>query len=463
MSGLWRLAVFPVLAHEAWQSARQAFLRTEKTRLFLRGSLGILVLRAASVGLRIAVGVLLARLLSASGYGTYAFALAWMTFLVIPATMGLEHVVLRYVSVYREMNSWPALRGVLQWAVASAAGAGTLVGFFAIAAVALAGELDAQLRITMWVMFAALPVAVLAQVRQSWLRGLDQPVLAQIPETIVYPGLTALSLVAAHFLAGVSIAPEGAAVANAGALLASLAVGTFFALRALPEAVRSAAPSYHARQWMAMVPPLIFIGGAYHLASRGDVLVLGMVAAPRDVGVYVAAARGAELMLFAYDAATVAGASLFAGIYASGDSRELQRFTTLAARTILWASLPVCLVLAALAPVVLGIFGEEFVEGAGVMRLLLTTYFLSSLGGFIIPMLYMTGHQNDVAVAMGGAALLNVGLSYVLIPGFGIMGAGIASGTTLILLKGALVVVLARREGIMSLPVKMGAPILRRP
>jgi O-antigen/teichoic acid export membrane protein len=184
------------------------------------------------------------------------------------------------------------------------------------------------------------------------------------------------------------------------------------------------------------------------------VVVLGILAESREVGIYIVASRGAETILFLYDAITLAGASLFAGIYASGDRVELQRFTTLACKAVLWGTLPVFLVLFAAAPWFLSLFGAEFIEGQDVFRVLLTTYFVSSLGGFVIIMLYMTGHQRDVAAVMGVLALVNIAGSAVLIRSMGMMGAALASGATLVLLKFTLVALLHRRTGILSLPFR---------
>ncbi len=90
------------------------------------------------------------------------------------------------------------------------------------------------------------------------------------------------------------------------------------------------------------------------------------------------------------------------------------------------------------------------------MRLLTTTYFSSSLGGFVIIMMYMTGHQRDVAKLMGVAASLNVALCFILIPRLGILGAAISSGASVVFLKAALVAVLHKRVGIVSLPFRLG-------
>ncbi len=243
-----------------------------------------------------------------------------------------------------------------------------------------------------------------------------------------------------------------AAGANGAAWIVAAGIGLLLLLRVMPEPIRASARLYEKSEWMAMVPPLLFIGGANSLIGRGDVLVLGALGTSRDVALYTVATRGAEFVLFMHDAVALVGTSLFASIYASGDRDELQRFTGLATKMILWASLPVYSALFLFAPRFLGLYGAEFIEAAGVMRLLLTTFFLSSLGGFVHLMLYMTGHQRDVGIVMGISGACNVGLCFLLIPVWGKMGAAVASGTSLVLLRGVLVLALYKRVGIVSLP-----------
>ncbi len=446
---------------QVWVQVKGAFLRTPKTQLLLRGSVGTLVLRGCGIVVRMASGIVLARVLGASGYGVFAYAVAWLAMLTLPTTLGLDQVALRYVSAYKETRSWAALNGLLRFAVARATGAALLVTMVSMVIVVLMSGLAWDLRATLLITFALLPVVVLTQVRQASLRALDHPVLAQIPEFL--NPLLLITFVAAAFLLNRAalVAPQ-VALANGGAWVTAFVVGALFLVRKLPDPVRSAVPEYRKSEWAAMVPPLIFFGVAYHVLSRADVLVLGALASSREVGLYTAASRGAELMLFMYDAMTLSGASIFSSIYASGDMKELQRFTSLLTKSIFWVSLPVWLLFLALAPWLLRLFGPEFVEGAAAMRLLATTFFLSSLGGIIIPQLYMTGNHRDVAVVTGIMAAVNVGLSFLLIPRLGMMGAAIASGTSLMLLKGTLVVVLYKRVGIISLPFslhrKSGAP-----
>jgi len=447
--GSERLVRFPL---HAWGQAKQAFLRTEKTQTLLRGSVGSLIMRACSIGIRMLVSILLARLLGASGYGVYAYAVVLLGFLSIPTTLGLDHVLLRYVSAYKETRSWSALKGLLRFSATLATGAAVSVTLVSLAIIALLPGIEWNLRATMLITLALTPIVVLTSLRQASLRGLDHPVLALVPEGILNPVVLLMVVGGAYFLMGGHLRPPHVALANATGWVVAFAIGTLFLLRKLTEPVRVSTPTYEKTKWMAMVPPLIFIGGAYFVVSRGEVVVLGALGTSRDVGLYTIASRGAELMLFMYDAMTLAGASLFSAIYATGDMKELQRYTSLVTKSILWISLPVYLGFMVIAPWFLGLFGAEFVEGVGALRVLATTYFLSSVGGFVIIMLYMTGHQRDVAIVMGIIAVGNVALSFLLIPRLGVMGAAIASGTSLVLLKGTLVFLLYKRVGIISLP-----------
>lgn len=437
----------------ALKEAKRAFLKTEKTQMLFRGSLETLVLRALGAGIRVVVGVLVARMLGASAYGTYAYAVTWLAFLGLPAMLGQEQALVRYVAVYKEARSWMALKGLLRFSLLLGLAGALVAGLASMGIVALLSGMAWDMKATMWITLALLPIAVVAQLRQAALRGLDQPALAQIPDNLVYPASLLLFAGLVYLLAGQHLTAPGVAAANAGAWLANLSVGTLFLLRKLPQPARAAVPAYEKSAWMKMVPPLLFVGVAYQVMSRTDVIILGALATSREVGIYVAAIRSAEMLLLINTAITVAGASLFSSIYVSGDIQELQRFTRLMARAFLWTTLPVYAVFMVFTPFLLGLFGQEFVEGTTAMRLLLTAYFLQSLSGMDnVVMLYMTGHQMAVAVATGVMAVVNTGLCFLLIPPLGIIGAALAFGTSLLLLKGTLVVVLYKRVGVLSLP-----------
>lgn len=447
----------------AFARTREALLRTDKTWALFQGSAGSLVLRVTGFGLRFLAAVVLARLLGVSNYGWYAYAISWLAFLVIPTTLGLDQVLLRFVPAYHEAGRWPQLKGILRFAFWRATTVSMVVAAVAVGIAYSLPGIGPSERAVLAGALALLPITVLAQIRQASLRALDRPVLAQIPENLLYPAtLVALAWAMAAALPG-GLTTLGAMLANAGAWSLAFLVGTAFVVQRLPAAFREMASSPQSAEWTAMMPALVLVGLAFHLVTRADVLVLGLVGTPRDVGLYTAASRGGESLLLVYDAVTLAGASLFSALYARGDRREVQRFTSLACRIVLWGTLPIYAALMVAAPWFLGLFGAEFVAGAGVMRILLTAYLLSSLSGFVIVMLYVAGHQRDVAIAVGLLVPVALALDLTLIPRFGPTGAAVAAGVSLVLMKGTLVAVLYRRTGVLSLPYGAPAPREERP
>lgn len=444
------------LPRENWQRLSTAYLRTDKTRTLMRGSVSVLLLRYCAHGLRLLLGVLLAQALGASGYGVYAYCLTWLALLQIIALLGLDQILIRYVATYKETKAWSSLMGLLRFASSIGFASSIIVGLSCMAIVKLFQLGDADARLTMMITIGLLPIVTSALLRQAVLRGLDHSVLAQLPENILYPGAFIIMMLVIRFAGwGPSkVGPEMAALLNAASWVFSFGLGSIIVLRKLPEPARRAKPAYDRETWFLMVPGLFVSAGAYYLFSRADVLILGGFANSRELGLYIIAGRGAELMTFVYEALTLAGTSLFAGIYASGDRVELQRFANLVTKSIFWFSLPAYPLMMLLTPLFLRLFGSEFAEGIVVMRLLLTTYFISTLGGFVVQMLYVTGNEKPAATVMLGAAGLNIALSFLFIPRFGMVGAALASGLSLIAMKGALVYVLYKRVGVLSLPFK---------
>lgn len=450
---------------EVWGRLNTAFLRTDKTRTLLRGSLSVFALRCATQALRLLTGVLLAHALGASGYGIYAYALTWLALLQVLGLFGLDQVLVRFVSAYREQGSWALLHGAIRFA--------SSVGFSSAVCVAVVFALlvlvlpapSASDKSTMLITAALLPIVVGAVLRQSVLRGLDHAALAQLPENILYPAFLIVLIIGvrAGGMPPGALDPRWAAILNLVAWLLAFAVGIGIVMRKLPREIRAVAPRYEERRaWSAAMPALLFSGAAYYVFSRADVLILGAFGSASELGIYTIAGRGAELMSFVYEAMMLAGTSLFSGIFVGGDRIELQRFTDLVTKSIFWFSLPVYPALFLLTPWFLQLFGPEFAAGIGVMRFLLTTFFLSVLGGFVLQMLYVTGNERKAALVMAGAALLNIVLSLLLVPRLGMLGAALASGLSLLVMKGLLVWVLYREVGILSLPFRFALPNVGR-
>jgi len=79
------------------------------------GTFGTLCLRASTVATAFLTSIVLARLLGTDGYGLYAYVMAWVGLLVIPAMLGLDRLVVKEVAAAKAREEWGLVRGIASW------------------------------------------------------------------------------------------------------------------------------------------------------------------------------------------------------------------------------------------------------------------------------------------------------------------------------------------------------------
>jgi len=372
--------------------------------------------------------VVLARLLGVKQFGYYATVIAWMFALVLVGTLGLNHVLLRYVPAYLAREEWGNLRGLLRrtsrWSLVATL---TLAVLVALALLTLRGSLAMALIAAFVVALPSLPLQVLAGLRQTVLRGLQQIVLALSPEFILRPALLLLFMGGAA-LGAVDLNAATALAFNLMAIAVAFVVGNVWLHRQLPSAVQEHAALYHDREWFVVALPLFAIVGLGLIeSSRIDIVLLGMLAGTDQAGIYAAANRLAEVILFAVAAANAAVAPLIARLHATGEHLELQRVVKFAVGSVLLFAIPIALALVFFGPWFLALFGPQFEAGYVPLLLLVVTQLLGAIFGPVLFLLTMTGYQYDAASIMGLAVAAKLLLALLLIPGFGMTGAACAT------------------------------------
>lgn len=390
------------------------------------------ILRIAGKGFGFAVAVLLARMLGASGYGIYAYALALVTLLALPAEVGFPTLLVRETARGMATDNPQLVRGVWSWA-ARATGALSLVlviGAVAVLLIVNDGSLDEQ-AVTMILAFLLVPFVALGNLRGAALRGLNQIVAGQIPENVIRPALSLLFVGALGVLSAPLTAPKAMAAQVAAAALAFVA-GGWLLFRHTPPAVRESRPDTNSRAWLASSVPLALIAGLATVNSHADILMLGIFEASEDVGIYRVAFQVAALGAFGLNVINSVIAPRFARLYAQQRMGALQRLVTTSARGVLAFSVTIALVFAFTGEQLLGIvFGEVFEASYLPLLILLVGQLVSSTAGSVGHLLNMTGHEKDTLRATGLAVGFNVMLNLLLIPLWGVEGAAIATAVSL--------------------------------
>jgi O-antigen/teichoic acid export membrane protein len=415
----------------------------------VRGSVVAFVARAGSMVMSFVVQALLARRLGVVEYGVYAYAVAFSTVLLILAKAELDTVAMRYVPTYVGVGRWSLLRGFLR--TVSRLTLGLSIGVSLVAALVLgllperwAGGMPHS---TVWAMCALLPPSAILLVQSGYLQALKHTIAAQVPVQLGRSVLTVGGVVAV-FALGAPRTATSALLINIGATLAMLAVTHRLYRARIPEQVRAVPAQDELGTWLRSARGLALISAAQLvLGTQTDVLVVGSFLGPADAARYGTASNLAGLVGFGMVALLSITLPYMSEYHATGRREQLQRLLS----ALLWANavvtLPVALGAILLGPWVLGIFGEAFVAAyPTLIVLVVSATIISAIGGTAGFAMGMTGNENAAAVIIIISAVLNLGLSLVFTPRFGILGTASATLVSVVVRAALLTGYLARRE-----------------
>lgn len=364
---------------------------------------------------------------------------------------GVNNLIVREVAAGAARESWGLVHGLLRWTHRGVVIVSTGVALAAAAlAWALGGYFTPLALTTFFVAVMQLPLISLATIRRSALRGLREVVLGQVPEQLIRPLLFIATVAAAYWLLDRELSPPLLMGMRVVIGVVVLAAATVILWRRLPPQVEQAAPVFEPRLWLASAVPFAIVNGMQTLNVQADVLILGALSSSEQVGIYVAAAKLAQVVVLVFTAVEFAISPYIAGLYASGETPRLQRIVTRTTRVVFGVSLPVALVFVFFGSPLLSIFGEEFRQGSSALTILAVGRLLALGFGPVGAIAIMTGQERPVAWIVGSAAALNIVLNLVLVPYWASAGAAAATAITVLTWNASLFVLVKRRTGIVS-------------
>lgn len=432
---------------------RNSVLRLRASRnldaglLFGAGGTGIL--RIAFTALSFLINVLLARLLSPAGYGSYSYALAIVGVLSVFAAFGMDALLTREMAVYRARKEWGRLHGLLRRSAQAGTVLSLSLAFAASVAVwLLRSTLPRETVLTVWIGLALLPLFVLGRLRQSAMQGLQHLLAGQIPELLLQPLFLLALLAGTYALRAASPSAPWVIALSVLASTVAVIIGARLLQRAIPSASRAAAPQYETAAWIRSALPFLLSSSCWVISARADVLLLGALRGNDAVGLYSVASRSAELIGFFLTAFNVALAPTIAQLYTAGDLPRLQQTVTRGARIVFLLSLPVALGFFLYGEWWLRLYGQEFMSAHTTLSILAIGQIVNVGTGSVGVLLNMTGHERDAAALVAVAAAWNVIGSAVMISLWGVEGAACATTLGLILWNVLMAVRIHQRTGI---------------
>ncbi len=400
----------------------------------LNDMVAVTFMKVAGTALWLLYTVLLARLLSADGYGLVMYAVTVLTIAGPLTCFGLNSAMLRHGSVYWDQGRPAALLGLLGEArriivlaslpaallvavvFETALGIGTGVPWSVVAIVAL-----------------GLPLYGTMDLHRETLRALDRVLAGFLGFNILrslIPGVAAAGLAVGGWLS-VETALAGfvgglAAIAVIDARRIGRLTGDIAPVRDRDDRVA----------WYRIARPMVMAEALGYWIARGDVVIVGALLDLRAAAIYLTAQRLAVLVTFVVDAVRLTLEPMVARRHADRDHQGLQDLMARGSLVAFATGTPIALAIAGGGWLLLGLYGPDFQSGWAVLTILTAGQMTTVLAGSVSAVLRMTGLERPLtavqaASAVGLSAMVPVGILLGGVEGAAIGAALVTGGSNL--------------------------------
>jgi O-antigen/teichoic acid export membrane protein len=389
-----------------------------------------------------ALSVIVARALGASGAGSFFVALAFFTIIGVVAQFGADTGVVRSIARHQALGQPEWTHAVLKAGLwpATALGMGLGVALFVLApevARVIAEDRISETTTYLRIVAPCLPLATASGVVLAATRGFG----AMLPFVAIERiGRSLLRLVLVVIVVAVGLGAAALMVVwvvpiAVGLVAAALWLWAIFEREApaaslqddrRPEARRVAREfwSFSSVRGLAAT----FRVGILWL----DVVLVGALGSAHDAGIYATATRVVAAGSIVLQAVLLVIGPQISGLVARSEWGRAQSIYQVSTTWLTTLSFPLYLSVAAFAPLVLGIFGEEFTAGATALTILSLAMLIDMATGPVTTVLLMAGKSAWNLYNMATTLAVNIGLNVLLIPPFGLTGAAIAWAVALV-------------------------------
>lgn len=401
--------------------------------VLIKGASGSFVLKVAGSGLVLLCHIGLARTLGSENYGIYTYVLACMSILAVVCLFGLDTSALRFVSRYQSQRQWGLLRGFFKYS----RWIHVLTCFPAVLAV-VAGrsflEIGSSQEVRLAFLIGAIVVPLLVHMRMcgAVLQAFKRVVLAQIPELVVRPCILLAGVVLFYLWRREHVSAHVAILFNVAGLAVGILLLWWFLRHVLPKETRASRPEFAIRLWSRVSATFFIVAGSEVLRLHIGIILTARYLGATQAGIFAAANGLVRLVGFGLIAINTIAGPMISELYAARKMGVIQRLLRLAAWGAFLYFLVSGLVMVVWGDRLLGFFGAEFVAGYSCLMILVAGRLSDSMTGLVHYTMVMTDHHAAAMKIQLFSVAIQIGLSVVLIPTWGIAGAAVASAAAMI-------------------------------
>ena len=391
-----------------------------------RAALTVFAIRVGSAGCAYCAQALAARLLGWDAYGVFAAVWVWTAMLGHTLTLGLSQGACRFVPGDQARGDLDHARGYVRAGLLVTTGAAFAVSGLGIALLWLEPDLLAPAyRAPVLVGACVMPLFALQDYLEGVARSQNWIGLAIAPPYLLRQAVMMAAMVGAVLLGAPARAETAMACMLVAAASATGLQGWMLAAR-LRRAWTRGPHHYRWRRWLATGLPIAGIDLANAGFTFVDVIVLGALVSPAELGLYFAATRIQQFVVFVHFAASAATLQRYSAAQAAGDRPGLVGLVRSQGRLTAGATALVGLGVLAASPLLLAMFGSGLRESVSILCVLVAGSTAASLFGPGEDLLTMLGGERLCAGITAAMLVLAGALCLALVPPLGTLGAALS-------------------------------------
>lgn len=400
------------------------FSKKEENKELVLHSLVALAVRIGGAAASFLMNIIVARYLGASESGYFFLVVTITTLLATVGRIGADQTVLRFVSIHSKACEWDKVHGLMKaitkWTVIPIIGITTLVCLFSKPISVCFFHKEAL----QWPLFwgaLSMPFFAIYSIFSMALQGRKKVLLA----------VTSLKILTPAFLITLVLifSPNNSYRTSAFYTIAcflNLALVYYWWRRKLPAAANST-NKFDATPLLKSCMPLWIVATMQQLVIWGGQFIAGIYNSSAELAQLAAARNTSVLITFILTAVNYVSAPRFATMYHEGKMQELKRYATNTSRLMTLVALPLVLFICFFPDLIMSLFGKDFTEGAGLLRVLAIGQFVNVVTGSVGYLLIMSGHEKDLRNITIINGIIAIVLALILNPIFGAFGSALST------------------------------------
>ena len=397
-------------------------------REVIKGSTTFLILRIIGMVVAYAFTLLVTRKLGASAWGIFALSFTVLQIASVLSRLGLDGALLRFIAQYKAQGKGKtafsiylkSLKVVIPLSI-------SLTVFLYYLSPVIAEKVFNKDYLSEYLQIMSLGILpfTLLFINSESLRSLKKIKEYTFFQSI-FPYFLAFICVFILFIISFNLTEKEVVLSFVFAIFITCIFSFLFLIKELKN-LSGNFEDVPLKSILSVSLPMFMSSSLFMVMSWTDIIMLGIFRTQEEVGIYNVAVRLSMITSFTLAAINSIAAPKFAELWGKKDLEGLKKVAQQSTKLIFWTSAPVLILYLLFPSFFMGLFGEEFKEGALALVILTVGQFVNAATGSVGIILMMTGKQNTHRNLVFVTVLSNVILNALLIPQYGMYGAALAS------------------------------------